>query len=193
MVRFLPLAVGRACGRALGWSAYALLRGQRALALTHLQRALGETLSPKEQAAAVKRLFINLGQNAAEWMKLPALSPEWIQSVVSAEGVEHLQAAMAKGRGALVITAHFGNWELIAPFIHGLGYEGGVLARQLRYPEYEDALMAMRQAKGVETIARGGSLREIAKALKANKIIGLLPDQDVDSLDGVFVDVFGEY
>ena len=71
-----------------------------------------------------------------------------------------------------------------------MGFEGGVLARRLRYPEYESFLISMRGAKGVPTFVRG-SVKEVARVLRANQIIGILPDQDIDSLEGVFVNFFG--
>ncbi|MBI3320374.1 MAG: LPS export ABC transporter periplasmic protein LptC, partial [Candidatus Omnitrophica bacterium] len=66
----------------------------------------------------------------------------------------------------------------------------GVVARPLRYPEYEGFLLRLRARKGVETCARG-SVKEIARLLRDNRIIGIMPDQDIDSLEGTFVDFFG--
>jgi len=190
VVQRLPLDAGRALGAALGAAAYTVLRGQRRVTLEHLEAALGDRLSARERRRVARGVFMNLGRTAMEWLTLPALSIAQIQSLIDVEGLEHLKAAMAKGDGAIVVGPHFGNWELIAIYLRSLGFEGGVLARRLRYPEYEAFLVSMRGQRGVPTFARG-SIKDVARLLRANQIIGLMPDQDIDSLEGVFIDVFG--
>jgi len=186
----LPLRAVRLVGATLGLTAYGFLRGQRRLTQTHLVHAFGETLSPAERRRIARRVFWNLGQSALEWLWLPRLSCDELKRLVTSEGVEHLRRAIANGKGAIIITAHFGNWEIIPLYLRSLGFEGGVLARRLRYPEYESFLISLRGAKGVPTFTRG-SFKEVATLLRANQIIGILPDQDMDSLEGVFVNFFG--
>ncbi len=190
VARLLPLSLARVVGRTVGLCAYGLLGAQRRLTLSHLQQAFGESLSPVHRRQIARNVFTNLGQSTMEWLVLPRLSSAQVQGMVSAEGVDHLRQALAKGNGAIAVTAHFGNWELISIYLRSLGFEGGVLARRLRYPEYESFLISMRGARGIHTIARG-SLKDVAKLLRANHIIGMLPDQDIDSLDGIFVPFFG--
>ena len=188
--RVLPLGAARGIGRALGMAAYHLLRAQRRLTLAHVQQAFKDTLSPFQRERVARGVFLNLGQNAMEWLRLSKCSPSDLQRLITGEGIGHLRDALAQGRGAIIVTAHFGNWELIPLYLTSLGFKGGVLARHLRYPEYESFFIALRKKRGVETYARG-SLKEVANVLRANRIIGLLPDQDIDSLEGVFVDFFG--
>ena len=190
MAQALPLSAARAVGCALGLIAYGLLRSQRRLALEHLDRALGRSLSRSARRAVARRAFCHLGENVMEWLQLANLSTAQLQRLVSSEGVEHLRQALSKGNGAIAITPHFGNWELIPLYLKSLGFEGGVLARRLRYPEYESFLITLRGSRGIPTYARG-SLKEVAKVLRANQVVGMLPDQDMDSLEGVFVNFFG--
>jgi len=186
----LPLRAARRLGRGVGLLTWALLRTQRRLAAEHLRFALESSVPAAQRRRIVRGIFCNLGQNAVEWLRLSRMSLTEIQGLVSGDGVEHLRSALAAGNGAIVITAHFGNWELIPLYLRSLGFEGGVLARRLRYPEYESFLISMRGEKGVPTYVRG-SVKEVAKVLRANQLIGMLPDQDIDSLDGVFVNFFG--
>ena len=186
----MPLPVARALGQGLGLAAYSLLWDQRRLTLAHLAHGLGATTTPAQRRRIARRVFMSLGQNMTEWLLLPRLSLRDIQRLVAVEGLEHLRQALANGNGAIALTGHFGNWEIIPLYLRGAGFEGGVLARRLRYSEYESFLISMRGAKGVPTLARG-SLKDVATLLRANQIIGMLPDQDIDSLDGVFVEFFG--
>jgi len=186
----LPAGLSRALGASLGLLAYGLLRSQRRLTQAHLAFALGESVSLPQRRRIARQVFVNLGRSAVEWLRLPRMSSRRLQALVACEGLEHLRGAIAKGSGAIVVTAHFGNWELIPLYLKSLGFEGGVLARRLRYPEYESFLISMRGAQGIPTFARG-SVKEVAKLLRANQIIGMLPDQDMDSLEGIFVNFFG--
>ena len=190
LVRPLPLRLARALGRTAGRLAYALLRGQRRLVLAHLELAFGSTVTRAQRTRIARGVFSNLGQNAMEWMVLPRLSSRALQQLIASAGVEHLRHVLQQGRGAIMVTAHFGDWELISPYLRTLGFEGGVVARRLRYPEYERFLHSLRGARGIQTLTRG-SLKEVATLLRANQLVGMLPDQDIDSLEGVFVNFFG--
>lgn len=187
----LPLPAAQAVGAALGTAAYYFIGSQRRLAHQHLAYALGPSVSPSLRRRIARGVFVNLGRNMMEWLQVPKLSTADLQQLISAEGIDHIRETLKQGNGALMVTAHFGNWELIPLYLRSLGFEGAVLARRLRYPEYESFLISMRGAKGVTTLARGAA-KDVAALLRANQLIGLLPDQDIDSLDGVFVDFFGQ-
>ena len=187
--RWLPLPVAQALGGWCGLIAYGLLARERALTWAHLRRAFGPRLSDTTCHYIARRVFVSLGKTSAEWFVLERLSPARIRRLVDVHGLAHLRQALAKGRGVIALSGHFGNWEFLSVALASLGFEGGVLARRLRYPEYERFLWTMRRRLGVATYARG-SVKEVAQVLRANHIIGVVPDQDVDSLDGVFVDFF---
>ena len=188
-VRPLPLPVAQVLGRLVGYAAYALLGRYRRLTWAHLREAFGPRLSETIQRRIAQRVFVNLGKTALEWFVIERLSPARIRRLVEVQGLSHLRRSLAQGRGVLAVSAHFGNWELLAIALASLGFEGGVLARRLRYPEYERFLRTLRARKGVATYARG-SLKDVAGVLRTNQIIGMMPDQDLDSLEGVFVEFF---
>src|SRR3990167_7470996 len=191
LIGLLPARLAGALGAAVGWLAYSLLRGQRRLTLQHLAYGFGEAMPEAERRRVARRVFTNLGRNALEWLQLPRRSLDDIQRQVTAQGVEHVRDALAKGAGVIMVSGHFGNWEILPLYFRTLGFDrGGVLARPLRYPEYEAFFIGMRAAKGVPTIARG-SVKDVARALRANGLVGMMPDQDIASMEGLFVDFFG--
>jgi KDO2-lipid IV(A) lauroyltransferase len=190
LAQTLPLAACRAVGRVLGGIAFLGLSGQRRLTAAHLQEGLGGQVSGAELRRIGRGVFQHLGQTFMEWLHLPAISRDRLQGLVACEGLEHLRAALAQGNGAIILTAHLGNWEVIPLYIGSLGFQATALARRLRYPEYESFLIGLRGSYGVPTLARG-SLKEVAKLLRENQIVGVLPDQDIDSLEGIYVDFFG--
>lgn len=190
LAQALPLAACRAVGRVLGGMAFLGLSGQRRLTAAHLQEGLGGQASGAELRRIGRGVFRHLGQTFMEWLHLPALSKDQLQGLVTCEGLEHLRAALAQGNGAIILTAHLGNWEVIPLYIGSLGFQGAALARRLRYPEYESFLIDLRGTYGISTLARG-SLKEVAKLLHENQVVGILPDQDIDSMEGIYVDFFG--
>ena len=191
LVFTLPLRSARSLGRAIGHLAFVVLRSQRTLTLDNLRYAFGDgVVTPRQLRRIARGVFVNLGENVMEWLKLPRLSVSDLKRLIVCEGSENLRQVLTKGQGAIVVSGHFGNWELMPMYVKSLGFEGGVLARRLRYPEYESFLMTMRNQKGIPTITRG-SLKDVAKLLRNNQVVGMMPDQDIDSLDGVFVEFFG--
>ena len=207
LLRWLPLPVAQILGRCAGAVGYVALRRHRAVAWANVRQALGPAASPRTCRDIVRGVFVNLGKTALEWFVLDRYTPAQIRCAVEVRGAPHLQQALAQGRGVIVVSAHFGNWEVLPMAVTSLGFRGGVMARRLRYPEYESFVTGMRRRHGVSTLRRGpqtsvgdsvpdrrrlsrGSVTEAVRLLKANQILGVVPDQDIDSLEGVFVDFF---
>ena len=193
LVLCLPYGLAQWLGAVLGQLGYWALWSCRRLTLQHLAEALGGDTTPRQRRRIARRLFRHLGMNFVEWLSLPKLDARNIRRHVDAPGaVERVRAALAQGRGVIMLSAHLGNWELLADYFGLTGeFRGGVVARRLRYPEYEAFLTQARRVKGVETFDRDASFRDLLRRLRDNQCIGILPDQDVDSVDGVFVDFFG--
>jgi KDO2-lipid IV(A) lauroyltransferase len=89
------------------------------------------------------------------------------------------------------MTAHMGNWELLAGIFGLQGFQGGVVGRRIYYEPYNRWIVGLRDSVGVQTIYQDEAVRQIHKHLKAGAIVGLLPDQDMDRVRGIFVDFFG--
>jgi KDO2-lipid IV(A) lauroyltransferase len=108
------------------------------------------------------------------------------------KGLESIRQAASKGKGVLVVTAHLGNWELLAGF-YARRFPGRVtvVARQVYDPRFDRMVTQMRERQGYQVVQRGTALRGILKALQGNGLVGVLCDQDTGR-DGVFVPFFGK-
>jgi KDO2-lipid IV(A) lauroyltransferase len=185
--RSAVLAAGGAAGRLLFW-----LDGRhRRIALRNLAVAFGRERTEAERRGLAFRSFRNIGRVVFDTIWMSRAPRTKVLALVELEGRSHLVEALAGGRGALVFTAHFGNWEVgcgpisdIAPF--------GVVARTLDNRLIDRNLVRMRGRLGASVLNKFGASRRILKALRRNEVVGILIDQNVLRREAVFVDFFGK-
>jgi Kdo2-lipid IVA lauroyltransferase/acyltransferase len=188
----LPPGAGRRLGRGLGELAYWALPGRRRVALDNLARAFGARLGPAERRALARANFRHLGETTLECCRLFFGPAGAMQARVRLEGVEHVKAALAEGRGALYLTAHFGNWELLAACHARAGLPPlNVVIRPLDNP-FLDALVSQGRERGeVSLITKRAAVKGVQAALGRGECVGILLDQNAGR-QGVFVPFFGE-
>jgi len=146
---------------------------------------------PKQIKKIANGCFQHFGKSLVEVMQFPKLTLQKINQFVTFSGREHLDAALAKGKGVIILTAHFGNWELLGASLTLNGYPLNVIARPVRKERLEEILRAYREAVGMRVIYnRGTSVKQTLRCLKNNEMLGILPDVDT-KVGGVFVDFFG--
>jgi KDO2-lipid IV(A) lauroyltransferase len=102
-----------------------------------------------------------------------------VQRGVYAEGWEHLDAALARGRGVIVVAAHFGSWDRAAALLQTRGLRAHVLVDRFEPPALDAVIQQVRAAHGLSIIpAEGGAaLRAVYAALRRNEIVILVADR----------------
>ncbi len=188
----LPSGLGLWVGRRLGDLAYWALPGRRAVARENLERALGRERTPRELARVCRESFRHLGMMLVEACTFFFRPPSVLLSRVEVEGVDHLKAAAAMGRGVLLLTAHFGNWELLAASHVHSGYPLSVVVRPLDSAVLNRLVSRFRERGDVELIPKRHALRGVREALGRGWMVGILLDQNASRREGVFVPFFGE-
>lgn len=188
----LPLKIGTKIGSLIGKLVFYILPKEREKALSHLSIAFGREKNKKELRKIALTLFSNLGKNAIEWFNFSKIDSKWFEKHVRAEGIEHLEEARKKGKGMIVLISHFGNWELTGAYIAHRGFSGTTIARRIYIEKINRLIVNMRKQKKIDVIYRDESPKKILHILRNNGVIGILADQDVASVEGVFVDFFGK-
>lgn len=190
LVGRLPLNLARALGAAAGWLGWVVAPFERRQAFTNLSTAFPE-LGGTERRRLARRCFLSLGERAAEICQLRRLDlPRYV--TIEPAGRRLIDQALARGRGLLWVTAHLGNWELLAVGLTAHGYD----VRPVATPSYDPRFTAMidrwRRNHQVQTIWRGRDDfgPAVANALTSGAIVGLLIDQDT-RVRGCFVPFFG--
>jgi KDO2-lipid IV(A) lauroyltransferase len=187
----LSPAAGRRLGAALGLAGYAMLGSRRRIALDNLALALGAELDARRRGAVARSSFRHLGITAVECGRLFFGSPAALLDSVRIDGVGHVKAALAEGRGAFLLGAHFGNWELLAAAHVLTGCALSVVVRPLDNPLLDARLARGREGGQVRLIPKRQAVGGVREALARGDCVGILLDQDAGR-QGVFVPFFGE-
>ena len=185
--RALPWRASLKAGAAVGDLARGI--GLRArVARSNLAIAFPEK-SESEREAILREHYRELGRVLSEYPRLDEWSREDSPAFAEIHGLEHLDRAHAAGRGAILMSGHFSNFELMAARV-GRFHPMDVLTRRLSNAGVDRWLTARRHESGLGTIASETGVREVYGALRANRFIAMLADQDARS-HGVFVPFFG--
>jgi KDO2-lipid IV(A) lauroyltransferase len=105
------------------------------------------------------------------------------------KGLHYLDDALKAGRGLVMVTFHFGNWELVGAYISRLGYPLNVVVQRIHNPFIDRMISEIRVGAGMKTIPRNSALKDSLRALGTNNIVVFLADQDAHE-SGVFVPFF---
>ncbi|OQX53331.1 MAG: hypothetical protein B5M48_03570 [Candidatus Omnitrophica bacterium 4484_213] len=186
----LPFRFSLWLGKIQGRLAYFLSSHHRQLAYANIRFFLGK--DRKEALRIVRGLFENLGVSLSEIFRFFRLNKQNIDSYVDFEGLKNLDAALSKGKGVILLTAHLGNWEISSVALSLKGYSMKVIARQQKNKRVDELLNFYRQSSGIKVIKRGMALRGVIQGLKNNEIVGILGDQGGKNKE-VCVRFFGRY
>jgi KDO2-lipid IV(A) lauroyltransferase len=149
-------------------------------------------LSTAERDKTIDGVFESVARLLVSFAKFPDINKLNVSDWIRYEGLEHYQAAKAKGKGVLVATAHLGNWELSA-FAHALLTEPmGIMVRPLDNPLVDNLVERRRGRSGNKLILKKDSALSVVRALKNNEAIGILIDQNTTADEGVFIEFFGK-
>lgn len=180
-----------ALGRWLGFLFYLLDKRHRHIAHANLSMALGKTLSLKSLKSIARNSFSHFGEVMLDLIKFSTLKEHKKSRLISVDGAEHIRNALLGKKGALLFTAHFGNWE-IAPYVVSRLGDLKVMARPLDNIFLEKELLRMRLNLGEAVIYKHKAAREVLRSLHENSMVAILIDQNVLDSEAVFIDFFGK-
>jgi len=186
----LPRSWALALGALLGRLWFSVIRVRRRVVLDNLARCLPE-LSSAERKRIALECYRNLGRAAVEFLLAARQPGDELVELVRLEGIEHVEQARAAGHGAIVITGHFGNWDLLCAAAAAAGHPLHVVTKQLSASGFDRFWQEMREQKGVRLLPARGSLTELLDVLKQNEILALVVDQHDPSPSAVVVDFLG--
>ena len=162
---------------------------RREVALANLAAAFPER-SAAERRDIYRRMCELMGMTLAEFARFGRSHPEPFSSRITMGDVSMVDRALAPGKGALLVTAHFGNWEVMAAGMAEHGYPMTAVAARQRNPLVERLFNDYRRNARISSINVGKSLKPLLKALQDGACVATLADQD-GGPDGFFLPFLG--
>ncbi|HEX3577675.1 MAG TPA: lysophospholipid acyltransferase family protein [Thermoanaerobaculia bacterium] len=180
----------RRWGTRLGALARHVLRGRDRLAMRNLAATFPEK-SEAERRRILDECWRHFGREALETIRMQHIPIEEIPSHCHFVNPEVLQNAIALGGGVLILSAHYGGWEISGLAVMAHVHNVHTVARPLDNELLERDLAAIRAKTGVEVVDRKRAARPLLKALQNGGVVILLPDQAVQPREGILVPFLG--
>jgi len=194
-ISLFPYKIASDIGGSIGRLGYYIDGKHRNITLNNLTMAFPEK-GKREIIFIARKAFENLGRSVAEVIYITNRKTDDLKKVlyewITVEGRDNLDHAIKKGKGILLLTAHFGNWELLGLTAATHGYKLNVIARPLDNPKLDTFINSLRSITGTNVYPKKGVLKDILKSLKQGEGVGILIDQNTSRSEGVFVDFFGQ-
>jgi KDO2-lipid IV(A) lauroyltransferase len=134
--------------------------------------------------------YEHLGREAAQMLRLSKLDEQAVIERTIPVGLDDLRDALSLGRGIILVTGHYGNWEIAAAAVASRGLPIGAIVRRQGNRLVDERLQQLRRNLGVETIYQGQAPSRVPRLLRSNGVVGIVGDQDARR-SGIFVPFFG--
>ncbi len=189
----LPDFVLYPLGIAGGWLGYLLDRGHIRVGLRNLAFAFPDK-SERERRRILRASYLNLGRSAAEYIRLGGFFYRRLKRRVKYNRFEYWAEMNRRypGKGAVILTAHVGNFELL-PGAHALhGYPITLVHHTQRFLAGDALMTYVRERTGVKVIRKHAAARAVLKSLREGELVGITFDQNAKRSEAIFVPFFGE-
>ncbi|MGE5558243.1 MAG: lysophospholipid acyltransferase family protein [Bacillota bacterium] len=189
LVKILPGCVSYHLGAGLGTLAFYFLKSRRDLTIDNIRKAQGLPAGT-DAVKTAKACFRNLGLTGVEFLRYGWMPMRRRLKMFNVHGEENLKKALEHGRGAIILTFHLGNWELLGALLNLLGHPPQPIVQNQSNKGFDQLVNFYRSKMGMKIIRKGLSLRHMLKAFADNQLVAFLADQHAGK-DGITVEFFG--
>ncbi len=178
-------------GRYLGRMVCFFWGSRRKIAFDNLKSTIGKNLSDSEIDKTVRLVFENIGQTFIEVARFKLITPSRAREIVSTGWEDSLRKIQGEGKGGILFTAHYGNWELLGHFLHAEGFKTDYLVVTQHNVLFDELLEKARKSVDVEIIHTDKSMRGIYRSFEKNKFVAIASDQH-DPSKSLIMDFLGK-
>lgn len=185
----LPEGLALRCGAGLGLFVGSVLRIRRGVVDEHLAFVF-----PEEDRAWRRRVarasYAHLGREAVMLFRMGSWSDDELVARTRLEGAEHMEAALAGGRGAVLLTGHLGNWEVAGAGLAARGVALDVVGKGMANRRFEEDLFEARRRLGMRVIEMSQAPKGVLRSLREGRATAIVADQNMHR-HGIFIPFFG--
>jgi KDO2-lipid IV(A) lauroyltransferase len=191
LARPLPRSFLLAAGRGLGSFVWKVVGFRRKVVLDNLRHAFSGEMDEAELRELTHAFYRNLGMTLMEFLAFPRLKKADFLDLVEIKNKEHYTRLVDEGGGALLVSGHFGNWEMMGARVAAEGQKVSFIVKEQTNSRVDRIQNDIRHRAGIGTIRAGGSsIKEMIRALRRKELIGLVGDQDAGP-EGYFTEFLG--
>ena len=193
LIFIMPCSLQNMLAKFMAFAFMKLKKKRFHVVMTNLDLAFGETKTKEEKLEIAKKCYYNFAKYLGiNFILNQNTTKQKILEKVVFKNEHFLLDAIKSGKPIIVTTAHFGQWEIFGLAVAAHFGPSSVLGRKLDSSVMDKILRANRAQFDVELIDKNGGAKDILKALKARRIVGILVDQNTAPKDGIKVQFFGK-
>lgn len=178
-------------GEFIGSIAFGLFKSKRKIAIENLKLAFGNEMSEGEIKDMAKKCFHHFGFLIFDTLWFMKKRESHLKTITHIKGIDILKKTIGLGKGVIILSAHFGNWEIIPHVLVSEGIQINAIARKFDNPYLDKVIKKFRERSGNRIIYKQDAKKEAVETLKKGGCLAILADQNTLKDRGVFVDFFG--
>ncbi len=187
---WLPLRLVYRLADVAGEAAYYLVPGARQAIQRNISQVVGHPSNSRYVRSLATEAFRTDARNWVDTLRIRDVSAQVILDTVQVEGWEHLDAVLARGKGAILLAMHLGNFDLVGQVLLARGYSLTVPIERMKPEALFQFLTEGRRSKGAQLISLHEAPRVLLQALRAGTIVGVTGDRYIAG-KGIRVQFFG--
>jgi lauroyl/myristoyl acyltransferase len=192
---FIPLLSRKACyrlGQSIGSLAARFDKRNHRVALSNLEAAFGETLSPARRVEIARESYQHFARTVVDLFWSPSLTKENYSRYIEVINLEVVQDAMKAGNGIIFACCHYSNFEWVAIAANYFGVQSALITQEFKNPLLDAIFVGLRESSGQRVIPREGGVLRLFKTLRSGGHVAILTDLTIPAqLPTVAIDVFG--
>ena len=191
ILRKLPKFLRRGFFKLIANLAFIFARKTNKIIEANLRLVYGDNLSKNEIIEIQKYSYFNMVLWVQTLIENLDASNEEIKSHVKMENEHILDELTANNEPFILISAHYGNMEMMSTYLNKFKFPINQVARQSNFKEFDDFITNAREKSGAKIVYRHGALKKLVKALIKKEVVSLIIDQNINPKDGDEVEFLG--
>lgn len=187
VLNLIPYRLALLIGDLVGFVGFSILGIRRKVTLDNLKKSFEDQFSDRQYVKIGARTYRYIARGMIEYGLFPSLRKRDLRKFLTIQGQENLQRITESGRGAVLVTGHFGSWELMGAFLAASGWPIDYLVGEQHNILINRLMNDHRRVFGIGLIEMGVTARGVIKAVRNGRMVCMLSDQDAGS-DGVTVE-----